>query len=151
MFILQPIISTNSSECAGASGEALEVHTVDKNLCVLLQISWNVYPVLQFTRSTSDTATHYGRKCMINQATCLLLLALLLMVHACNNTDCNKLMIFSIACPSEVTLFKAAIWYVIAGWLQLLIGVKRLMTEICGCFFWLLQPRTSCNMHSSLQ
>ena len=96
--------TSNSRECMGVNGETLKLHTVYKNF--LLQIMWEFV-----SGTTSDgrciwtrneikgsydeiiitIVPSYTRK----DITRLLPLALLLVLHTCNITDGNKLMMFS--------------------------------------------------------
>ena len=50
---------SNSHECMGANGEALQLHAVYKNPYFLLQVMWESVSVLQVTwESISGTASH---------------------------------------------------------------------------------------------
>ena len=108
--------TSNSRECIGVNGESLQLHAVYKKPYFLLQVTRESVSVLQVTwESVSGTASHtrcvwtcneiessydkiiitivpsYTRK----NITRLLPLAMLLVLCTCNNTDGNKLVIFS--------------------------------------------------------
>ena len=107
--------TSNSCECMGVNGEALQLHAVYKKSYFLLQVTRESVSVLQVTwESVSGTASHARciwtcneiegsyDKIIITIApsytgkniTHLLPLALLLVLHTRNNTDGNKLMTF---------------------------------------------------------
>ena len=128
---LDPLLSlhyhtSNSRECMGVNGEALQLHSVYKKphffyasharICIMQccksQVTQESVSVLQVTReSVSGTASH--ARCIWNEVrmikslsplyqaipekniTRLLPLALLVVLHTRNNTDGNKLVIFS--------------------------------------------------------
>ena len=101
----------------GVNGEALQLHAVYKKPYFLLQVTRESISVLQVTQeSVSGTTSHVrSSECAMKSKvrsydkiiitivpsytrkniTCLLPLALLLVLHTRNNTDGNKLMIFS--------------------------------------------------------
>ena len=106
----QIIAFTNSGECMGVNREVLQLHAVYKKLYSLLQVTQESVSVLQFTwEPISGTASHACCIWTFSEIqssyvkiiftklyiTCLLPLALLLMLCTRNNTDSNKLMIFS--------------------------------------------------------
>ena len=93
---------SNSRECMGVNGKALQLHSVHKKPYFLLQVTWE---------SVSDTASHTRCAWMCNEnegsydktiittttqknITRLLPLALLLVLRTRNKTDGNKLVIF---------------------------------------------------------
>ena len=108
--------TSHSRECMGVNGEALQLHTVYKKPYFLLQVTRESVSVLQVTwESVSGTASHARCIWTCNEIegsydkiiitivpsytgkniTHLLPLALLLVLHTRNNTDGNKLVIFS--------------------------------------------------------
>ena len=114
--ILYHYHTSNSCECMGVNGEALQLHAVYKKLYFLLQLTRESVSVLQVTwESVSGTASHarcvwtckeiegsYDKIIITivpsytgKNITRLLPLALLLVLRTRNNTDGNKLVIFS--------------------------------------------------------
>ena len=108
--------TSNPRECMGVNGEALQLHAVYKKPYFLLQVTRESVSVLQVTwESVSGTASHARCIWTCNEVqgsydkiiitiapshtgkniTRLLPLALLLVLCTRNNTDGNKLVIFS--------------------------------------------------------
>ena len=108
--------TSNSHECMGVNGEALQLHAVYKKPYFLLQVTRESVSALQVTwESVSGTASHARCVWTCNEIegsyvkiiitivpsytgkniTRLLPLALLLVLRTRNNTDGNKLVIFS--------------------------------------------------------
>ena len=117
---------SNSRQCMGVNGEALQLHTVCKKPYFLLQVTRQSVSVLQGTwEFVSGTTSHVRTsECAMGSydkiiitivpsytgknITCLLPLALLLVVHTRNNTDGNKLMIQ--LCTMVILMYQFRKW-----------------------------------------
>ena len=162
---------SNSRECMGVNGKALQLHSVHKKPYFLLQVMQEFVSVLQVMwESVSGTASHTRCAWTCNEKegsydktiittttrkniTRLLPLALLLMLRTHNKTDGNKLVIFfgialyygdtCIIFPLHPCLHRNRYRY---HW-QEVVECVSCTTESCSDVFYKL-PCLQCKLHS---